>query len=114
MGRSASTIAWIFAVVCSRKGRGLPFHTPDLVAGPPGMLPEVCVAFLKITVYRRLSVVHRPVVAVVDDRASHATEDGFDHIEELGTCWKGRSLDDWTLTTLDGSIVLLDAIEEPL
>jgi hypothetical protein len=24
----------------------------------------------------------------VDDRASHAAEDGFDHIEELGTRWK--------------------------
>src|SRR5918997_1700296 len=114
MGTIALAIAWIFAVVRFGKSRRLALHTPDLVASPPGMLPEVCVAFLKVTVYRRLRVVHRLVVAVMDDRASHATEDGFDHIEELSTRWKGRRLNDRALTTLDGSIVLLDAFEEPL
>ena len=75
------------------------------------MLPEVCVAFLKVTVYRRLGVVHRLVVAVVDDRASHAAEDGFDHIEELSTRWQRRGLDDRALTTQNGSIVLINAFE---
>src|SRR5215208_2368208 len=105
----------MLAVVRLREDRRLALLAPDLVARSPGMLPEVRVPFLKVAVERRLGVVQRLVVAVVDDRAGHATEDGLDHVEELSARRQRRGLDDRTTATVeDGSIVLMDALEQPL
>ena len=38
----------------------------------------------EVLIDRRLCVVQRLVIAVVDDRPSHAAEHGLDHVEELG------------------------------
>ena len=69
---------------------------------------------VEVAVDGRLSVVQRLVVAVVNDRAGHAAEDGLDHVEELGARGQRRGLDDRTTAAEDGSIVLLDALVQPL
>jgi hypothetical protein len=47
-------------------------------------LQEVRIPIRKVPIHRRLRVVQRLEIAVVDDRAGHAAEHPRDHVEELG------------------------------
>ena len=58
------------------------------------MLPKVRVPFFKVSIVRCLRVIEWLVVTVVDDRASHPAEDGFNHIQELSTLRQWNGLDD--------------------
>src|SRR4051812_18663475 len=76
-----STISRVFAVVRFREDRRLALASPEFFAGAPWMLAEVVVAFCKIPVDCRLGLIQRRVIAVVNDGAGHAAEDGFNDVE---------------------------------
>src|SRR5690348_4962753 len=81
---NASPVTWIFAIVCFREDRWLTFFAPNLVPGLSRMKAVMLVPFIEISIDGRLRLVQTLIVAVVDDPASHTTEDRFDHVEELG------------------------------
>src|ERR1700674_5463038 len=90
---TASPVSRVLAVVRLGKDRRLTLFPPQFFAGTSGGLPEVIVPFGEIPIDRRLSLVHRFVVTVVDNRARHATEDGLDYIQELSAGRQWCSLD---------------------
>ena len=65
------------------KFRGHALIAPNLVSRPPGMLMKVGIPFVEITVDCILAVGNGRIIAVVDDRPGHATEHGFNYIQEL-------------------------------
>src|SRR4051794_29877445 len=81
---NASPVTRIFAVVCLREDRRLALLAPNLVTDPPRVESVMFVPLVEVPVDGRLRLVQGLVVAVVDDRAGHAGEDGLDHVEELG------------------------------
>ncbi|MGD0075504.1 MAG: hypothetical protein ABSD31_14360 [Candidatus Binataceae bacterium] len=84
LGTPPLPVTWILAIVCFGECGDLTLLAPDLFAGPSGMVPEVSVPFFNVPIDRRLRIIECLVVAVVNNRPSHAAEDGFNHIEELG------------------------------
>ena len=76
----------ILAVIRGRKCRGLPLATPDFLPGSLGMLLEIGIPIFEVSTDCRLCDIHRLIVAVVDDRTRHATEDRLDYIQELSAC----------------------------
>src|ERR1700686_5641517 len=80
------SITRILAVVRVRKCRGFPLAAPDFLPGSLGMLPEIGIPISEVTIDCRLCDIHRLVIAVVDNRTRHATEDRLDHIQELSGC----------------------------
>ncbi len=85
LGKPPLPVTWILAIVCFGESGGFALLAPDLLSGSSGMLPKVRVPFFKVSIDRCLRVIECLVVTVVDDRASHPAEDGFNHIEELST-----------------------------
>src|SRR5271155_95642 len=81
---------------------------PRLLSGSSGMLPEVRVPFFKISIDRCLRVIECLVVTVMDDRASHSAEDGFNHVEELSTRRQWNGLDDRSSAASGNCIVSSD------
>ena len=81
--RLASPISWVFAVINLRKGRGFTLFAPVFLPARGG-LPEVVVPFREIPIDRRLSLVDRLVITVVDDGPRHAAKYGLNHVQELG------------------------------
>jgi hypothetical protein len=73
----------------------------------------VSIAFAEVPVDRRLGLVDRPIIAVVNDGAGHAAENGFDHIEELCAGWERRRFNLWAVTANRG-VVRVDAYEQLL
>jgi hypothetical protein len=57
------------------------------------MVPKLCVPFGKIPIDRSFSLIHRFVIAAMDDSTRHAAEDGLDHVQELSTGWQWRRFD---------------------
>jgi len=57
---------------------------PQFFLPARGGLPEVVVPFREIPIDRRLSLVDRLVITVVDDGPRHAAKYGLNHVQELG------------------------------
>ena len=73
----------VFAVIGFGKNGWRSFFSPYLVSRSPGIFFEPVVAFRKVTVYRLLRFFDCGIVAVVNDRPSHAAEDRLDDVQKL-------------------------------
>jgi len=70
----------ILAVIRVRKCWGFPLAAPDFLSGSLGVLLEIGIPISEVLIDCRLCDIHRLVIAVVDDRTRHATEDRLDHV----------------------------------
>src|SRR6202790_770723 len=66
---------YVLAIIGIQKFTRRPLLSPDRPASPSRILAECAVTFIDVADYRSLGVFDRSIVAIVDNRARHPTED---------------------------------------
>ena len=70
-----SAVPYVLAIIGIQKFTRRPLLSPDRPASPSRILAECAVTFIDVADYRSLGAFDRSIVAVVDNRARHPSED---------------------------------------
>src|SRR6516164_7737983 len=116
MNGCLSAVLWVLAVLTLLERGDDALLSPDFAAGPFWVRSEEGISLREVPIDCLHCLVHRLVVAIVDDRLGHTAEHGLYDVKKLGPGRERGQTDRGRpvfLAVLAG-IDLLDPVQEPL